>query len=86
MHYVYVLKCGDSKLYTGYTSDLKKRLRRHENAEVPSTKTRLPVRLVFYEALLSPKDARRREAHLKSTAGKRALRLMLREWLRQAKA
>jgi len=39
-----------------------------------------PVRLVFYEAFLHREDARRREAYFKKTAGKRALKLMLRQF------
>jgi putative endonuclease len=86
VYYVYVLQCGDGKFYTGYTADLKKRVRCHEDGAVPSTKPRRPVQLVFYEASLSPEDARRREAYLKTTAGKRALKLMLREWLKHPTA
>ena len=52
MYYVYVLHCGDSKLYTGYTSDLKQRVKRHKAGEVFATKGRLPVELVFFEAFL----------------------------------
>ena len=80
MYYVYVLLCADGKLYTGYTSDLKKRVERHRKGEVASTKGRRPVKLIFYEAFLHRKDARRREAYFKKTAGKRALKLMLRQF------
>ena len=50
VHYVYVLLCGDGHLYTGYSSNLRERVRQHERGEVFSTKSRRPVRLVFYEA------------------------------------
>ena len=82
MYYVYVLFCGDGKLYTGYTSDLKKRVERHRKGEVTSTKGRRPVKLIFYEAFTHRKDAERREKYLKKTAGKRALKLMLREFFK----
>jgi putative endonuclease len=49
-----------------------------------STKNRLPVKLVFYEAFSVAADAKRRERYLKTTAGKKALKLMLREWFRSA--
>lgn len=47
MFYVYVLKCSDNGYYTGCTNDLKERLARHQKGYVDSTKTRLPVELVF---------------------------------------
>ena len=79
MFYVYILLCGDGKLYTGYSASLWERMRQHERGEVFATKGRLPVRLVFYEAFVVASDAKRRERYLKTTAGKRALRLMLRD-------
>ena len=86
MYYVYVLRCADNKLYTGYSADLRKRVARHVTGQVPSTKGRRPVQRVFYEAFLDRKDARRREAYLKKTAGKRALKLMLREFFAKRQA
>ncbi len=52
MFYVYILKCCDSSYYTGYTSNLNKRLKQHKNGIGSKyTKTRLPVELVYYEEL-----------------------------------
>ena len=83
MYYVYVLKSGlDEHLYIGYTTDLRKRIRRHQNGEVPSTKSRLPFELVFYEAYKGKADAKRREKYLKTSKGKSSLRLMLRDSLK----
>jgi putative endonuclease len=66
-HYVYVMKSGrDGKLYLGSTNDLKKRYLEHTNGKVHSTKYRLPVELVYYEAYRDEKLARRRESRLKS--------------------
>jgi putative endonuclease len=47
---VYILKCSDGKFYTGCTSDLEDRMRRHHAGEVPSTQDRLPLMLVTYIA------------------------------------
>lgn len=80
MYYVYILSCGDGKLYTGYTTNIEKRLQRHQNGEVFSTKGRQPVELIFYEAYKHMQDAKRRELYLKTTPGKRAVKLMLREY------
>ncbi len=67
MFYVYVLHSEkDGLFYTGATSDLKARLYEHEKGKVRSTKDRLPVRLVYYEASLSQADAFQREKYLKS--------------------
>lgn len=82
MHYVYVLLCSDDKFYIGRSSDLRRRLREHQNGEVKSTKGRRPLKLIFYEAFQSPADASRRERYFKTTSGKRALKLMLREYLK----
>lgn len=45
---VYILKCSDGKFYTGCTSNLEDRMKRHHGGEVLSTKNRLPVMLVTY--------------------------------------
>ena len=82
MFYVYVLLSEkDGRLYTGATGDLKARLHEHESGRVHSTKNRLPVRLVYYEASLSQGDAFQREKYLKSGPGKRYLRNRLKEYL-----
>lgn len=84
MFYTYVLRSEkDSKLYLGYTSNLKKRLKEHQGGEVSSTKSRLPVNLIFYEAFLNQKDALRREKYFKTNPGKKSLKLILREYLSQ---
>lgn len=83
MHYTYVLlSLIDNKFYIGSSTDLKRRIKEHKNGEVFSTKGRLPVRLVFYEAFLNKKDAIRREKYFKTGPGKRTLKLMLREYLK----
>lgn len=52
MCYVYILACNNGTHYTGYSANLKKRIAQHKNGEVFSTKTKLPVELIFYEAFL----------------------------------
>ena len=70
MFYVYVLKSKkDGKLYIGSTKDLKKRHKEHQKGKSFSTKYRLPVKLVYYEAFHSEKDARAREVKLKHFGG-----------------
>jgi len=81
MYYVYVLLCSDDKFYIGYSTDLKKRIKRHKQGQVFATKGRLPIQLVFYEAFLHRMDAKRREKYFKTSPGKKALKLMLRRYL-----
>lgn len=65
MFYVYILKLKNERLYIGYTIDLKKRLNQHNNGKSSYTKSFLPVKLVYYEAYTSKKDAQERERRLK---------------------
>jgi len=84
MHYVYVLHSAkDQNLYTGVTSDLRKRLDEHNKGYVRSTKHRRPFTLIYYEACLNKEDAERREKYLKSGMGKRYLKQRLRETLKE---
>lgn len=66
MFYVYLLKSRrDSKLYIGYTSDLRRRIREHNEGLNKSTRTRRPIDLIYYEAYKSQDDAVHREEMLK---------------------
>ncbi len=67
MYYVYVLiSIADSKLYIGFTEDLKKRLKEHNSGKTKSIKARVPFKLIYYEAYLNKTDARKRELELKN--------------------
>jgi putative endonuclease len=82
MYYIYVLISEkDKKFYTGYTSDLEKRIEEHMKGKVYSTRYRLPVKLVYYECSISQNDALHREKYLKSTYGKRYLKNRLKHFL-----
>jgi len=75
MYYVYVLQSlKDKKLYIGYTANLRRRLKDHRHGISESTKKRLPFRLIFYEAFILERDAKRREKYFKTTKGKRAMK------------
>ena len=81
MYYVYILRLANNQFYTGYTSDLRRRLREHQQGKSEFTSRYLPVELIHYEAYKQESDARRREAFLKTTEGKRLLRQQLRDLL-----
>jgi len=82
MYYVYVLQSKkDKSLYVGYTTNLKNRMISHKKGENFYTKSKLPLKLIFYESYLSKSDAKRRENYLKTTKGKTTLRSMLKDYL-----
>lgn len=66
MYYVYLIKDRYGHFYIGYTSDLKKRLQTHARGHTSYLKERRPIKLIYYEAYLSKKDARIRERSLKN--------------------
>jgi len=74
MYFVYILICSDGKPYTGCTSDLKERLRRHKNSSIFATKSRLPIRLVSYFAFDGRYKAFNFEKYLKSGSGRAFLK------------
>jgi putative endonuclease len=64
--YVYVLRCGDGSLYTGWTNDLTRRLAAHQSGKgAKYTKGRLPVEMVYSEELEDKSAALKRENELK---------------------
>ncbi|PRZ00824.1 putative endonuclease [Marinilabilia salmonicolor] len=67
--------------YTGYTSNLEERLKAHNNGEVASTKNRIPLKLVYFEACLNQQDATHREKYLKTTYGKRYIKNRIKNFL-----
>jgi len=65
-HYVYVLRCADDTLYTGYTTDVERRVREHERGDgAKYTRGRTPVDLVHVERFDSKSAAMSREYDLK---------------------
>ena len=66
MHYTYMLKCKDGTYYTGYTNDLEKRVKAHnEGKGAKYTKGRGPVELIYYEEYEEKSIAMRREWEIK---------------------
>ena len=66
MNYVYMVRCADGTLYTGWTTDLTRRLTAHNaGAGAKYTRSRRPVALVYSEECASREEALRREAAVK---------------------
>lgn len=67
MFYVYILRCADGSLYTGYTNDIEKRVGKHNQGEgARYTRGRGPVKLVYSEKFDNKFAAMSREAQIKS--------------------
>ena len=82
MFYTYILKSKkNDKLYTGYTSDLRKRFKEHTDGKSTYTKNNGPYDLIYYEACLEKDDAKNRETYLKSGRGKRYINARLKRFL-----
>ena len=66
MNYTYIVRCSDGTYYTGWTNDIEKRLKTHnEGKGAKYTKTRRPVTLVYYESFQTKEEAMRREWEIK---------------------
>ncbi len=77
MFYVYILKCGDNSLYTGYTVDLDERLKCHNDGKgAKYTRGRLPVEMVYSEVLETKSDAMKRECSIKKLSKAQKLKLI----------
>lgn len=75
--YVYMLRCGDGSLYTGYTDDVERRLAVHQSGKGGKyTRSHLPVELVYREELPDKSAALRREATLKRLSRREKLALI----------
>ena len=80
-YYTYVIQSiKDGNFYTGFTSDLRKRLQEHNKGNNISTKWRVPFMLIYYEACLDIEDAKRREKYLKSGIGKKYIKMRLKKY------
>ena len=76
MHYVYILRCADDTLYTGWTTDVERRVAVHNSGKgAKYTRARLPVELVYTEEFEDKIEPQKREYAIKqlTRAGKEAL-------------
>ena len=84
MYYVYLLQSQKDKLfYTGFTTDLDKRIEEHNKKYQSATQHRTPFQLIYCEWCLCKEDAIARERYLKSGMGKRYLRNRVKYYLNQ---
>lgn len=77
MNYTYIVKCSDASLYTGWTTNLDRRMGEHNSGRgAKYTRSRVPVELVYYESFLTKQEAMRREWEIKQLSRKEKLQLI----------
>ncbi|MFB6195978.1 MAG: GIY-YIG nuclease family protein [Haloplanus sp.] len=77
MHYVYVVECSDGTYYTGYTTDVERRVAEHDAGDgAKYTRGRTPVELVYTERYDTRSAAMRREHEIKSLSRRAKERLI----------
>lgn len=65
-NYTYIVKCSDGSLYTGWTTDVEKRVQAHNSGKgAKYTKNRRPVTLVYCEEFQTKREAMQREYAIK---------------------
>jgi pyrroline-5-carboxylate reductase len=78
--WVYIVECADGTLYTGWAYDPDARARRHNSGQgAKYTRSRLPVRVVYREAVPDATAARKREYALKQLSRSTKLALIANE-------
>ena len=67
MYYVYLLRCADNSLYCGLTTDLDRRVEEHngEKSKSKYTRSRRPVKLIYFEKYKTINQALKREHEIK---------------------
>ena len=77
MNYTYILECKDGTYYTGWTNNLEKRMKEHnEGKGAKYTKARRPVKLVYFETFESKIDAMKREYAIKQMKRSEKIKLI----------
>ena len=77
MNYVYILRCNDDSLYTGWANNLEKRIKAHSDGKgAKYTRARVPVELVYFEVFEDKIEAMKREYAIKQLKRKEKLELI----------
>lgn len=75
--FVYIVKANDGSYYTGITTDLKKRVEKHNNKKgSKSLFGKIPVQLVYQEVATSRSKASKREAEIKNWERQKKIELI----------
>lgn len=77
MFYVYMVRCADGTLYTGYTTNVNRRVGIHNKGKgARYTRSRLPVELLYQETFATKPEALRREYEVKQLTREQKERLI----------
>ncbi len=83
MNYTYILKCSDGSFYTGWTTDIERRLKEHNSGKgARYTRARLPVELVHFEVYETKSDAMKRECEIKGMSRRLKMEFILRSGIK----
>ena len=75
--YTYLLRCSDGTLYCGWTDNIEKRLAAHNSGKASKyTRSRLPVKLIYFETFDTKQEAMSREARIKLLSRREKLALV----------
>lgn len=79
-HFFYVLTCTDGSFYGGYTNNLKRRIRLHnEGKGAKYTRGRRPVTLTYFQCFDNKSDALKAEYQFKQLTRKKKIEFLIRE-------
>lgn len=79
MHYIYIVRCADDTLYTGWTTDLARRIAAHNaGTGAKYTRARRPVTLLYHEIFETKEEALRREYAIKQLPREKKMQLIQR--------
>ena len=85
MNYAYLVRCSDNSLYAGWTNNIERRIKSHNDGTgAKYTKSRRPVTLAYLEEFETKSEAMKREAALKKMTHKQKEELVA-EWENQGK-
>lgn len=77
-NFTYIVECSDHTLYTGWTNDLEKRIQAHNDGKgAKYTKSRRPVKLVYFETFSTKEEAMSREYRIKRMSRQEKIQLLL---------
>lgn len=77
MNYIYIVECKDGTFYTGWTTDLQRRVKTHNAGKgAKYTRSRLPVVLRYSESFQTKEEAMRREYEIKHLTRKQKQKLI----------
>ena len=77
MHYIYIVRCADDTLYTGWTTDLARRIAAHNaGTGAKYTRARRPVTLLYHETFATKEEALRREYAIKQLPREKKMQLI----------